>query len=946
MSSAPESSCTEETNKQKINYHDILFSITSSDNGNVESLEDKLQQILQKTLPLLPEDINKFVVNDNGDTEKKYQYLRMITSVMLEMQKSSNATPDAVFSISQLRTVKVAIELTISFGIIPYLLPGVGVDMAKLCPRATHLTREKITELEKYDRLQLSVCALMNLYNDFIFRPAILSQLGPLLATLLQLSHAPLLKPSEESSSMNGQNAARSEFHMTQDLYRKLKKDQVEFSSKLHWLLVNSPQPMIIKELMVILGLNTAPKWLRRETRKYLIDRIMQPNGVISIFAAVCEDVIDLGEHWDKLDTIARLIATSHGNNPEEYYKAICSQLFNLLSERTVKHASTIANCCITALFDSNSKICIKNILDVIIRPLVVLTTKKEETDPEKNEREVELCIENLTKCFITVEAKFKCLPCTLMANVAVPLFCLHNDIRQSACGLKRKIRELLLQLLNNDSLRDKLFAAFLGHDVSENFGNHIKSRFGPSGGIEVVGLIENPNDEELTDSLLDLVSTAKVLSTSLFTYLLKFLSEKKKQSEKNIKQNTLETDDPLQDMHQQLLAVKLLCNLANTPTVQEAQIRNPEPLFCFIKTLFKDYITQQNNDMEEDTEVLYISLMLVKMILSEIKNSVDENLFADFAKFLKETCNTSKMPAHVLYLTREVIDAIESKKQLGHRYYQDLSMERKASNKFEEAIKDLTDPLLPVRAHGLIMLTKLIESMDPCAIARKAVILRLFQENVKHEDSFIYLAAINGLCALATLYPEIVIETLVQEYIDMPQRIPNGEITIETRIKLGEILVKTTRGLGEMASVHKNTLVNGFLCATRDPDHLVRASSLSCLGELCKVLGFRLGNIVTEIIYCITCIIKTDKAPECKRAAVLVVTLLLRGLGKDVLTELKNDLVGLFRGLKHLYDNDEDPVLRLHAQLALEELDHIVHDALFSPPRLEKRIYLLEPSW
>lgn len=70
-------------------------------------------------------------------------------------------------------------------------------------------------------------------------------------------------------------------------------------------------------------------------------------------------------------------------------------------------------------------------------------------------------------------------------------------------------------------------------------------------------------------------------------------------------------------------------------------------------------------------------------------------------------------------------------------------------------------------------------------------------QENLKHEDSFIYLASINGLCALATAFPEKVVEMLVLEYIDMPKRVAVSEITIETRIKLGEILIKTTRALG-----------------------------------------------------------------------------------------------------------------------------------------------------
>lgn len=59
------------------------------------------------------------------------------------------------------------------------------------------------------------------------------------------------------------------------------------------------------------------------------------------------------------------------------------------------------------------------------------------------------------------------------------------------------------------------------------------------------------------------------------------------------------------------------------------------------------------------------------------------------------------------------------------------------------------------------------------------------------------------------------------------------------------------------MTIVYKNALINGFLCATRDADPLIRASSLSCLGELCKVLNFRLGIILVEV--CIYEMLKTE---------------------------------------------------------------------------------------
>lgn len=52
----------------------------------------------------------------------------------------------------------------------------------------------------------------------------------------------------------------------------------------------------------------------------------------------------------------------------------------------------------------------------------------------------------------------------------------------------------------------------------------------------------------------------------------------------------------------------------------------------------------------------------------------------------------------------------------------------------------------------------------------------------------------------------------------------------------------------GELVPVYKAELINAFLSGTKDDDFLVRASSLSNLGELSLLLGFRVGPIVTEV--------------------------------------------------------------------------------------------------
>lgn len=94
----------------------------------------------------------------------------------------------------------------------------------------------------------------------------------------------------------------------------------------------------------------------------------------------------------------------------------------------------------------------------------------------------------------------------------------------------------------------------------------------------------------------------------------------------------------------------------------------------------------------------------------------------------------------------------------------------------------------------------------------------------------------------------------------------------------------------------------------------------------------------------CIRSILESDKAIECRRAAVMVISSLIKGLGKDVLVELKENLLPVYRTLKDVYnDNNEDSVLRLHAQIALEELNGIVKQFVFPEVKMDKQIFVLD---
>ncbi|CAH1985969.1 unnamed protein product [Acanthoscelides obtectus] len=142
----------------------------------------------------------------------------------------------------------------------------------------------------------------------------------------------------------------------------------------------------------------------------------------------------------------------------------------------------------------------------------------------------------------------------------------------------------------------------------------------------------------------------------------------------------------------------------------------------------------------------------------------------------------------------------------------------------------------------------------------------------------------------------------------------------------------------GDMAPKYKPLLLNTFLAGAKDDDDLVRTSSLSNLGEICRVLGYKLGTIITEVLVCVHAIISTDKSPQARRAAVTVLRQLFIGLDTGMIEFLKEEILPIYRTLKAIYSDDKDDVMRLQAQLALEELNENVKNFVFPNPQLSDR--------
>ena len=69
-----------------------------------------------------------------------------------------------------------------------------------------------------------------------------------------------------------------------------------------------------------------------------------------------------------------------------------------------------------------------------------------------------------------------------------------------------------------------------------------------------------------------------------------------------------------------------------------------------------------------------------------------------------------------------------------------------------------------------------------------------------------------------------------------------------EKRMKIGEALMKSIRACDRILPRYSQIVLSSLLMGVKDDDCDIRASSLSNIGEACKLLRFAVGPIINEV--------------------------------------------------------------------------------------------------
>lgn len=123
----------------------------------------------------------------------------------------------------------------------------------------------------------------------------------------------------------------------------------------------------------------------------------------------------------------------------------------------------------------------------------------------------------------------------------------------------------------------------------------------------------------------------------------------------------------------------------------------------------------------------------------------------------------------------------------------------------YQEALRCLQDPLLPVRGHGLIILQGVVKAKDFDKALVPAV-MDIFLQALRDDDSFMYLNAVRGLSSLVDGLGKEILASLASAYVTGVEKGSSLQLSkeeLDRRLRIGEALTQSIKRCGTALSIY-----------------------------------------------------------------------------------------------------------------------------------------------
>ncbi|KAF9451696.1 hypothetical protein P691DRAFT_723445 [Macrolepiota fuliginosa MF-IS2] len=290
--------------------------------------------------------------------------------------------------------------------------------------------------------------------------------------------------------------------------------------------------------------------------------------------------------------------------------------------------------------------------------------------------------------------------------------------------------------------------------------------------------------------------------------------------------------------------------------------------------------IVRPDDELTETAISLLLSVLEADEDLSARTMPILNDIFSLLEPLSKDGSSTIRPLAREarLVMTARLASTSQHPKQ---RNKNKTDEEESAQETYQKALKLLQDPILPVRAHGLLLLRQLVTSskenkgqgiraLDP---ALTPAILSIFLQSVQDEDSYIFLNSVQGLAAMADGLGREVLKGLVSEYAGKLEGLGASVVTqqeVDVRTRVGEALGIVIKRCGDTLGIYADILVPPLfkLVRTQGIPTTLRTSAVSLLGECINTYPLAVLSYIEDLAGAMIDLLQTESVPIKPRIA------------------------------------------------------------------------------
>lgn len=847
-----------------------------------------------------------------------------------------------ILSLNDEKIIAQLTQLIVCFAIHYNLEDNIGVPIEKLSRYGVNLTekRKTVSLEDRNERLYQSFLLLyqikifknqnLNLIRTYFYR----KYLHEIICGLVQLSYSP------------NRNQFDDKFNkwLFNDLFEEC--DGANLVSNLIMAQGTKPNPQT--------------SWFTSRIGQLLTKCLLRPNSVMNVIRAVLTEIdavstVSLASDWKKCDIVAKIIAMCPKCVAiEDYFKIIAPQVISLYFSQDIKfsrHFLRVAGSIYSLLSQKYPEMTKLYLTKPMIAGFCELIELK--SDFKMSQGSFKKEFSKIHTIFIlSTEPNiyaFKQIP----SELVIFLFKVYTQIKTRVnCDIiKQRLEEFLHTYIklsaDSNNLLHSLLLSVTDLKYSLNF-----EYFSDEQEMDDTLVVNLCESNELSIEMIDqhcqilvyLIQNYKELEINFMIYLLKKLIIE--ENNQNVGGNRLlieieiDIEKKSKEINSKIIYFTQLSKLFECIDI-DLIVKNYDEIIEFCKIIIENFLKYWQNVNEETTpsELIQLVLSIISVFTTgtiELDYQVKQKLqvlLPGLDSLKKLLVNTE---------IEEMIDSlcVSIATYLGIKTEKKNLIEEVVDDEFCKAIRDINDPLIPVKAHGYVEMRKLIEKKDPKCLQNLSKIIELSLRGLKSDDSYLYLAAINCMIALTVYQPKNTLEPLIEQFMS------EKKLNVEDRLKIGEVLTKTIRNFNELVPIYAPKLINAFLCGLKVCDNeIFKSSCLSNLGETCKLLNYSLQDNIFEILNCLSCLLETDKSVQVKRSAIMVLKMIIEGLNKDNFFKiLGNSLTPLYKLLVKIKNTSQDDVIRVNCQLASDYLNDMTKASMFPKQVLQKEIKILHP--